>query len=433
MMEGAQQFQTETTDDHVVFTRHDYSHPRFTKITTDEDIANLPTLPQEYSVPFERFDDGDLIAADAIIRVRPDRRKSAWVEFRYVPKGRMKRVPIGLFGKLSLEQMKIAAARIVEKSYEEGPPKSRIRLPRDTPLVDAWACSRSTNPVSRAHDKSRQAVMERHIISKYGNAPVSYLTKSRTRELLETLSLIEGGQARTLLKHFKRFLAWCVRVGLIEANPLHHFKLLMPRSRKASLTIDELARIIKATGQIAGPWQNIVALSVATTECVEDIRQMRGEDIDIRRLEWWKSHRNDSSPYGIPDDHGVFLNDFALHLLKGLSQPKGFVFQSPRKRHNGQATLVELELAIQWRSGITEKIRELSNVPGDWTMKEVRRSAIIMSGLQRVEQMYAEDTPDARKAARERALKEWSRKLFKAMEDQRSAFDALLPEEEVVI
>ena len=56
-----------------------------------------------------------------------------------------------------------------------------------------------------------------------------------------------------------------------------------------------------------------------------------------------------------------------------------------------------------------------------------------MSGLQRVEQMYAEDTPDARKAARERALKEWSRKLVKTLEDQRSAFDALLPEEEVVI
>lgn len=432
-MEGARQFQNETTDDHIVFTRHDYSHPRFTKITTDEDIVNLPTLPQEYSVPFERFDDGDLISAVALIRVRPDRRKSAWVEFHNVPKGRMKRVPIGPFGKLSLEQIKIAAERIVAKSYEEGPPKSRIRLPRDTPLVDVWACFRSTEPVSKDHDKSRHTVMERHIIAKYGNAPVSYLTKPRTKELLNALAILEGGQARTLNKHLKRFLAWCVRIGLIDANPLHHFKLLMPRSRKASLTTDELARIIKAAGRIPGPWQSIVALSIATTECIEDVRQVRGEDLDARRQEWWKSHRNDTSPYGIPDDHGVFLNDFALDELKGLSQPRGFIFQSPRKRHNGQATLVELELAIQWRSGITEKIRELSNVPGDWTMKEVRRSAIILSGLQRVEQMYAGDTPDARKAARERALKEWSRKLVKALEDQRSAFDALLPEEEVVI
>lgn len=330
--------------------------------------------------------------------------------------------------------MKIAAERIVATAYEEnGPPKSRIRLPRDTPLVDVWACFRSTELVSKDHDKSRHSVMERHIISKFGNAPVSYLTKPRTRELLETLSLLQGGQARTLNKHLKCFLAWCVRVGLIDTNPLHHFKLLIPRSRKPRLTTDELARIIKAAGKIAGPWQSIVALSISTTECVIDICQMKGADIDARRMEWWKSHRNDTSPYGISDDNGVFLNDYALASVRPLSQPQGFIFQSPRKRRNGEATFFDRELAIQWRSGITEKIRELSNVPGDWTMKEVRRSAIINSGRQKIEQMYAEEAPDVRKAARKRTLQEWSRKLTRAMEDQRSALEVLLPEDQVLI
>jgi integrase len=329
--------------------------------------------------------------------------------------------------------MKIAAMRIFEQAYLDGPPKSRMRIARDTPLSDAWSTFRKTQLVSRDHDKSRNAVMQKHILPEYGNKPVSSLNKLRTRELLERLSLLEGGQARTLLKHLKRFFTWCVDVSLIDFNPLHRFKLLMPINRKAKLTTDELARIIKATGQIPGPWQSIVALSVATAECVGDIRHMRVEDIDLRLQEWWKSHVNDTSPYGIPDDHGVFLNDFALNVLEGLSQSKGFVFQSPRTRHNGQATLVELELAIQWRSNITERIREFSDVPGDWTMKEVRRSAFILSGLQRVEQLYAEQSLEARKAARERALKEWSRKLFKAMEDQQSAHDLLLPEDGVVL
>lgn len=101
-MDGTRRFPHVTPDGDVIFMRHDYSHPRHTKISTDDDISNLPSLPQEYSVTFEQFDNDDYISAIALIRVRPDRRKSAWVEFHNVRKGHMKRVPIGLVGKLNL-------------------------------------------------------------------------------------------------------------------------------------------------------------------------------------------------------------------------------------------------------------------------------------------------------------------------------------------
>jgi integrase len=404
-------------DDVDWWRRMKYSHPRYSKVETDADIANLPRYSKEYHVRVKSFDDGEATFAELFLRVRSDSSKSFAIRFRGGRGAHCRTMHLGNAGKLTLAEYIIKARRIVEQALEGDLPKYRPKLPRGIALADAFIHYQKAHPVSADWDKARTVLIERYVISRYGRAPASFLSHERLTALCDNLSLLEPGQARTLLKVLKPFLRWCVKSSLISGHPLYGFKLIVPRRNTTRLSITDLAKIYAAANHLGGYWQSIVGLCLATTEAVEDIRVMQAKDVNRHYGEWWPSHKTDRGPWGGPDAHVIPLSSFALALLEPYRGQSNFVFASPRRHRNGEPFSAPLELPIQWRSGITQKLRKLSGVPGDWTLREIRRSAIILSRRHKVAAMYAEAEPMERQKALRDALQAWGQKLSSAIED----------------
>ena len=70
---------------------------------------------------------------------------------------------------------------------------------------------------------------------------------------------------------------------------------------------------------------------------------------------------------------------------------------------------------------------------GDWGLREIRRSAVILSGRRKVEAQYAEADHAEREKAVHAALNAWGRKLASAIEDQRWPFPEISLEEDVIL
>lgn len=422
-----------TTCEHAYIPKHDFSLPKYRSIKTDADIDALPRTRTEYHVRIDTYEDYEAVIAELYCRVRPHGPKSLYLKFRQTSGTEVRTLYLGNAKKLNLTEYKIKAQRIIDQVLIDGIPKKQPRIPRDAAICDLWFHFRQSKFVGQDWDKARQSVVERHIIGPYADAPASYLTRARLIELIEALSILEPGQARTLTKVLKTFFRWCVQADLLTANPLTAFKPVFPRKKSADLSIIDLAKIYTVAGRIKEPWQLLIGLCMATTEAVTDLLPALAEDFDWQHASLWLSHKNDTAKWGEPDNNRVHLNPLALAWLSPLKGQTGFIFASSRMRPNGQATLILRERPLTWQPRLIAYLKDASGVQGDWGLKEIRRSAVILSGRRKVEALYAESNPAEREKAIQAALNAWGRKLGGAIEDQRWPFPEIPLEEEVIL
>lgn len=421
------------TFEHGYTPRHDFSLPKYRSIKTDADIDALPREKTEYHVRIDTYEDCEATIAELYCRVRSHGPKSFYLKFRQTTGTQVRTLYLGNAKKLSLTEYKIKAQRIVDQALIDGIPKKHPRIPRDAAISDLWFHFRQSKFVGQDWDKARQSVVERHIIGPFADAPISYLTRERLIELIEALSILEPGQARTLTKVLKPYLRWGVQAGLLSANPLTAYKPVIPRRRSADLSAIDLAKIYTVAGRIKGPWQLLIGLCMATTEAVTDLLPALAEDVDWQYASLWLSHKNDTAKWGEPDANAVHLNGLALAWLRPFERQSGFIFASSRLRPNGQTTLIPCERPLTWQPRLIAYLKEASGVQGDWGLREIRRSAVILSGRRKVEAQYAEANHAEREKAVQAALNGWGRKLASAIEDQRWPFPEIPLEEDVIL
>jgi hypothetical protein len=421
------------TFEHAYMPRHDLSLPKYRSIKTHADIDALPREKTEYHVRIETYEDCEATIAELYCRVRPHGPKSFYLRFRHTTGTQVRTLYLGNAKKLSLTEYKIKAQRIVDQALIDGIPKKHPRTSGDTANTDLWFHYCQSKFVGQDWNKARQSVVERHIIGPYADAPISYLTRERLIELIEALSILEPGQARTLTKVLKTWFRWCVQAGSLSANPLTGFKPVIPRRRSADLSIIDLAKIYTVAGRIKGPWQLLIGLSMATTEAVTDLLPALAEDVDWQYASLWLSHKNDTAKWGEPDANAVHLNGLALEWLRPFEGQSGFIFASSRVKPNGQATLIPRERPLTWQPRLIAYLKEASGVQGDWGLREIRRSAVILSGRRKVEAQYADADHAEREKAVQAALNAWGRKLASAIEDQRWPFLETPLEEDVIL
>jgi hypothetical protein len=201
--------------------------------------------------------------------------------------------------------------------------------------------------------KTVQSLFDRYLLPRFSGEFLSAIRKDRWLLLIEKAALEQKSRGANLHKALKAFLSWTVKRGVLHANPLAKTVLDLPSERETvRLRMDDLCGIYETAQTLGSPWAAMVGLAILTREAIEDVRQIRGSDIDWNAGVWRA---------GPP----IKLTPEMRNLLEPYRFTKGYFFQSPRILH---------PRPINFYREILERLRTVSDVPGIWTMRDVRRA-----------------------------------------------------------
>jgi integrase len=161
-------------------------------------------------------------------------------------------------------------------------------------------------------------------------------------------------------KALKSFLYWAAKRGLLEANPLSKTKFELPLlpdpPKPARLHIDDLVKIGRAARELGQPWSLMVALLMLTGEPMEQIRQIKGRDIDWDKGIWTVDRRAALK-------WAVRLSPEVMTLIQPHRAVKGHIFLSPRTNSG-----------INFYTEVIERLREKTWIPWTWSVRDLRRA-----------------------------------------------------------
>ncbi|HVV27369.1 MAG TPA: integrase family protein [Rhizomicrobium sp.] len=205
--------------------------------------------------------------------------------------------------------------------------------------------------------KTVQSLFDRYLLPRFGTEFLSVVRKDRWLLLIEKAALEQRSRGANLHKALRAFLSWSVKRGVLHANPLAKTVLDLPSKREGvRFRMDDLCAIYEAAQTLGHPWAAMVGLAILTREAIEEVRQIRGTDIDWKTGIW----RVDP-PITLTPEMRNFLEPYRL--------AKGYFFQSPRVLH---------PRPINFYREILERLRTISGIPGTWTMRDVRRATFYM-------------------------------------------------------
>ena len=346
--------------------------PRTVTLLNDEQIRNLPITDREYHISDRSYGSKDEDICRLFLRVRSNATKSYFVRFKNPGFGESRTKSIGSIDEVSLDEARLKAQRICDEVIQEGLPNKRRQIRRGMPLGDVFRqYLEIRRQLQSEWRKTVQSLIERHVLPRFGNAPVSALSRDHLTSFIDNLSLTQPSQANNLLKSLKAFLSWCVTYRLLDGNPLARVPLPVPPKRKSiPLSVEDLAAIYVAANALGEPWQLMIRLAILTGKSIEDVRYIQSGDIDIQSREWFQFHRADSEDWKAPK---IPLNELALSLLIPHQSKTGFLFASPRRKDGSKP--------LFFRSDIAAKLRFASGIKGTWGMRDIHRATMLHSGL----------------------------------------------------
>lgn len=167
--------------------------------------------------------------------------------------------------------------------------------------------------------------------------------------------------ARHAHAHARKFFAWCIERGLLEASPMAGLKPpVRAKNRARALSLAELAQVYRSAHQLGYPFGTIVKLLILTG-------QRRGE---VAGMEWAEFDKP-SKTWTIPSErtkngraHALPLGPLARRIVRTTPRlSANFAFPA---RGNDDTTF------SGW-SKAKAQIDELAGVK-DWTLHDLRRS-----------------------------------------------------------
>jgi integrase len=263
------------------------------------------------------------------VKVTPKGRKVFVVLYRTGGTGSiLRKYTIGVFGRVTLHQARVAAQRVFAARLEGRDPaaekraaKQRVVADRVDELLEAFIAqhvsqNRSATEISR--------LLRREVGKTWGHKSIHEISK---RDIVELISAIEQRgapvAANKALKTIKTFLRWCVGRAVLEQSPADGVPLPAREvARDRVLTDPELTQVILAARKIGGPYGGIVELLALTGQRREEVAGSTWNEFDLGQRIWTLPKARTKNA----KQHAVHLSAQAIAVLKRMKKQGPFVF-----------------------------------------------------------------------------------------------------------
>ena len=306
------------------------------------------------------------------VKVTPKGRKVFVVLYRNGGAGSsLRKYTIGVFGRVTLHQARVAAQRVFAAKLEGRDPaaekrtaKQRVVADRVDELLEAFIAqhvsqNRSAGEISR--------LLRREVGKVWGHKSIHEISK---RDVVDVISAIdERGApvaANKALKTIKTFLRWCVGRAVLDQSPADGVPLPAKEvARDRVLTDPELAQVILAARAMGGPYGGIVELLALTGQRREEVAGSTWDEFDLGQRSWTLPKARTKNA----KQHTVHLSAQAVAVLKRMKKQGPFAFS------------VHGTTPFQGFSLAKRELDELSGVK-NWRLHDLRRTCV--SGMARL-------------------------------------------------
>lgn len=297
------------------------------------------------------------------VRVTAKGARSFVLLYRYQRHPR--RWTLGRYPALSLADARQMASDALTKLEAGKDPQADEASPAAASFADTLErffttyCDHQNKPSTAAETRRN---MTATFLKPWKNRSLASLTRADALAITDRL-MAQGrpSAARHAHAHARKFFAWCVERGLMEASPMATLKPpVRARNRARALSLAELAVVYEAADRIGYPFGTIVKLLILTGQRRGEVSGMAWSEIDLEAATWTIPAERSKNGRA----HALPLAPIALDIIGTMPRLSDrFAFPA---RGNDEATF----------SGWSKAKKDLDVMTGveSWTLHDLRRS-----------------------------------------------------------
>jgi len=289
-------------------------------------------------------------------------RKSFILEKRI--RGRMRRLTIGPYGPLTLDQARKVAATHVGAIAQGADPaqvrQDRLHEPTFGDLTEQYLARHAPHKRSARDDRG---MLETHL-AVFRTRKLTDLNRNEVARLHakvgETAPYRANRVVALLRKMFNLARDWGLSTG---ENPATRIQFFKEESRDRFVQPEELPRLFQAIAEEADPTVRAVLLTALLTGARRaEVLTMRWDDLSLTRAEWRIPHTKAGRPHLLPLPHAL------VAMLRSLPRVEDMPYVFPGQ--NGVGHLQNMKRAwdrIRVKAGIHDvRFHDLRRTVGSW-------------------------------------------------------------------
>ena len=306
------------------------------------------------------------------LKVTPARRKVFIFQYRTGGRGTpTKRVTIGTFGELTVDQARASARRHAGVVAEGRDPRAELRQQDDLQRLDAQntfealitAFIEQYAKGSQRSWRDTERLLRYDAVGAWGRRPAASLTRRDVNSLLESVKSRAPITANRLLAALRKMFKWAAATGRLDVSPVSGIPLpTAEKSRDRVLNDEELVGVLSAADVLDYPFGPFVKLLFLTAQRRREVAGLRWSEItgDVWTIPGARTKNGRA--------HIVHLSPPALAVLSSI----------PR---HGDSNLVFTTNGRTPISGFSRAKTKLDAASGveHWTFHDIRRT--VTTGL----------------------------------------------------
>jgi integrase len=300
------------------------------------------------------------------------------LRLRYPGSSNLNRRALGNFPELTLDEAREKARKWRDLVKQGKDPAAEEKPAATFASVAADWFAEKVRGERKAKDVEREVTKE--FVAPWGKRPITEITPIDVVSLIKAKKRTAPAQARNLLAHIKRLMAWAADQHLygFTVSPIAHIKPAAIVGEKASgsrvLTDEELAALWRAAGKMGYPCGSVYRILILTGLRLNEVADARRSEFDLPARLWiipaerMKGKNHKARPHAVP------LTDPVLEILQGLPRlagKGGYLF-----------TTTFGEKPVWMGSKIKAQVDALMGNMPPWTNHDIRRT--VRSGLSRL-------------------------------------------------